>query len=248
MKEKISHVQKAILSYIMKLSVLWVVYSPVVLGILSVMMGFYGILIVIFLFFPISWILADPTILLTSDIHGSWINSYLGINIDYNSLIMIEIVIFSIGGVLLISAFIQLTTSLTKTKSLCQKGIYQYIRHPQNLGIIIMVFPLALYVPGLDDAGIRFADLISWIQFTLVVVLYSEWEEGKLKRTFPTEFPIYKKNTGFMFPKLITWEKPHIWTELNDSIKKYGLIILVYILSVLIIYLFYCQVPTIQWM
>ncbi|MCK4848933.1 MAG: DUF1295 domain-containing protein [Candidatus Heimdallarchaeota archaeon] len=248
MREKIFYSQKGILSCIMKLWLLWVVYSPVVLGILSVMMGFYGILIVIFLFFPISWIMADPTILLTSDIHASWINSYLMIDIDYNALIMVEVFIFSIGGLFLLSAFIQLTRSLTNTTTLCQKGLYQYIRHPQNLGIIIMAFPLALYVPGLNDGGIRFADLISWIQFTLVVVLFSEWEERKLKAKFPEEFIIYKKKTGFILPRIFTWEKPQICSVFGTSIIRYGLLILVYVLGVTIIYLFYLQLPSIQWM
>ncbi|MHA1449743.1 MAG: methyltransferase family protein [Candidatus Hodarchaeales archaeon] len=159
------------------------------------LLGFFYIL------FPLSWILADPTIL-WSDYFSSWINKYL-MNVNYDHLLVIEIMVFITGLVLLLASFVQLVRGMVKQQGIMQEGIYKYIRHPQNLAIIIMAFPLALYVPYFDDHGIRLADLITWVQFTLIVVIYSDLEDRRLKKKYPETFTSYYESTGFFLPKLL---------------------------------------------
>ena len=85
---------------------------------------------------------------------------------------------------------------------LIQTGIYKYMRHPQNLGIIIMLFPFTLYVPGFEDLGIRMGEIASWMFFALFLCLYSYYEEWRLSKKYNKEYLEYYKITGFFIPKI----------------------------------------------
>lgn len=233
--------------YGLKIISLWAIYSPVILGILSMMLVVYGGLSFLFIFDRLSWLLADPTILLNGQ-WTSWLNSYLKGNINYNLLLNLELLIFGFGLGLFLISFIQLVRGIVKKQDIVQQGIYKYIRHPQNLAIIIMVFPLSLYIPGFGDFGIRLADLISWVQFSLLVIVYSDWEERRLKKKYPEQFSQYYESTGFMFPKVFSIKIFSQFSQFKNPTKRYFLLFLIYVASVAYIYYFYLNYPTVQWM
>ncbi|MHA1375596.1 MAG: methyltransferase family protein [Promethearchaeota archaeon] len=168
----------------------------------------------IFLYLPIiAGILAPMVVFNTINVYFSWriIGGY-----DFTDwtwayyvihpilipiMISIEILLFCLGlGLFLIGLITMVKKNIEKVH-LIQTGIYKYIRHPQNLGIIIMVFSFTLYVPGFKDLGIRMGDIASWMLFVLFLCLYSYYEEWRLSKKYNNEYLEYYKITGFFIPK-----------------------------------------------
>lgn len=163
-------------------------YLPIILGILAPM------LIAFALFFYISWELTDifyPIIL------WGYIILSDGTLIVF---ILIEIGLFLIGLALFLSGFLEMTRKKSKERGLIQSGIYKYIRHPQNLGIILIFLPFALYIPYFSDIGIRVGEIISYSFFALLIIFYSFYEEFRMKKKYKKDFLDYYKNSGFFFP------------------------------------------------
>ena len=120
--------------------------------------------------------------------------------------------------------------------SLVQRGIYRYIRHPQHLGIIVMTLPFTLYIPWINDFGIRVGDLVTWICFTLLLVIYSDIEEFRLKKRFPKEFSVYQAKTGFIFPKIVQLDQFRWLKRIKENyFLKYTILVVVFISFILIL-------------
>jgi len=100
-----------------------------------------------------------------------------------------------------------------------------------------MVFPIALYVPGFHDLGIRLADLINFVQFTIIVIIYSDWEEKRLMRKYPDTCHHYYENTGQFLPKLFSLEILERFSLLNNPRKRYVMLLIVYCIIVNSLYL-----------
>ena len=167
-----------------------ILYLPIILGILApmiVMMGWD---------FYISWHIIGYSF-------TSWTWYYYlippGLLPFY---IFIEITIFCFGLVLFLMGLLTLVREKIHGVNLVRSGIYKYIRHPQNLGIIIMVLPFALYVPGFKDIGIRMGEIASWVLFTFFMRLFSYYEEWRLLERYNRFFSDYYNATGFMTPKI----------------------------------------------
>ena len=116
-------------------------------------------------------------------------------------IISIEILLFCFGLGLFLIGLITMVKKKIEEDHLIQTGIYKYMRHPQNLGIIIMLFPFTLYVPGFEDLGIRMGEIASWIFFALFLCLYSYHEEWRLSKKYNNEYLEYYKITGYFIPK-----------------------------------------------
>ena len=206
---------KASLEYIVKIFCAYIPYSAVLLFILSPMLFLLGILV--FFLFPwrISWFLADPSIFFEQkNIRGVWLNTVLYKPFVYSDIFkLIKISIFVLGLVLFVISLFQLAQGIKKDQTLVNHGIYNHIRHPQNLAIIIMAFPLFLYY------GIRMGDIVSWIQFTFLIIIYSDLGDIRLKKKYPEQFQSYYQTTGFMTPKVL----PYYITKWFSAItnKKY---------------------------
>ncbi|MFW9993602.1 MAG: methyltransferase family protein [Candidatus Odinarchaeota archaeon] len=241
----------------------WFVYAPVFAGLLSIMMFVYGFVGTFFLFSTLSWVFADPAILLTGDSLVSWTNSYLAGPIDYERLVFAEQLVFLFGLVLFVIALMQLARGVKRNDGLYRGGLYRYIRHPQNLAVIIMALPLALYIPhvpfflgipdiiythGLIDEGIRLADLISWVQFIFIVIVYSDWEDKRLREKYADTFDSYYETTGFMFPKWLSRDFFRQFSRFKSVKKRYALLLAAYTVIVGLFYLVYLLVPTYQFM
>lgn len=147
--------------------------------------------------------------------------------------IIIEILIFIGGAILFLTGLYHLVKSKKGGQNIVKTGPYNLIRHPQNLGILLIVLPFALYIPGFNDLGIRIGEILSWTLFVLITIIHSDIEECKLRKRYPEEFKNYQASTGFFFPKLNIRK-----SENANPIfywKRYIYLLIGYILLILII-------------
>jgi protein-S-isoprenylcysteine O-methyltransferase Ste14 len=202
-------------------------YIPIIAGILFPMVGFIPLAY-------ISWRILE--------LWGSngWYDSWFVINPEDVSIIqllfIIELIIF-IGGIFLfVFSLYHLIKARKHHRKIAITGPYKLIRHPQNLGIIIMLFPFTLYIPGFRDIGIRSGEIISWMIFSLCIIIISVLEERGLKKRYPKEFESYRENTGFFLPKLIH-SKSYIGKQYKFRYTlRYGSLILGFIICITIAY------------
>ncbi len=136
-------------------------YIPIIIGILAPMITIMGGL----LYF--SWIFFGYS-------YTSWIWYYFIIPAEMIPFVIaVEIIIFCIGLGIFLTGLVILVIGKKRKENIIQWGIYKYIRHPQNFGIIIIVFPFALYIPGFEDIGIRIGEIVSWGFFAFFLCLLS---------------------------------------------------------------------------
>jgi len=142
------------------------------------------------------------------------LNGWLNLNFHQLSLVVSlvigETLLFLIGVVIFFSGVITLAKGRRRRQPLISSGIYRFIRHPQHLGLILMLLPWALYVPvhfrleaGLiysDDLGIRIGEIISWTLFSVLLVIISLLEERSMRKKHPEIYEQYQITTGFLLP------------------------------------------------
>jgi protein-S-isoprenylcysteine O-methyltransferase Ste14 len=199
-----------------------ILYIPIILGILAPMF----ILVGLDLYF--SWYLIGSTL-------TDWTWYYYLIPPDFLLLfIIIEIVIFCVGFGVFLTGLITMVHKKIQGVKLIESGIYSFIRHPQNIGIILMVFPFSLYIPGFEDIGIRMGEIASWIFFAFLICLYSYYEEWRLIHQFKNLFTDYYNKTGFFIPKFLRKRQKSLTSErLLDNI---GIMVIVFILILVTFY------------
>lgn len=203
-------------------------YVPIMAGILTPM----------FIFFPIvysSWQILD--FIISESTYYNSLNSWFVIypwevSLIF-SLILIEICIFLIGLELFLSGFITLLRSRKDGQKIAQMGPYKYIRHPQNLGIILMVLPFTLYIPGFGDIGIRIIDILSWILFSFIILIISDYEENTMLKKYSEEYNHYRNRTGFFFPKIWKLKLKLIQNRTLKYVIRYFILVLCFIIIVL---------------
>ena len=223
----------------LKFIYLYIVYSSVLVGILFPMLILHGIFSFLLHFYLVSWFLADPLIIGKGIIYTSWLNTYLyEYPFFYTELFdYIKILIFLVGLIIFLISLGQLTYGLRKNRGLVKSGFYKHIRHPQNLSIIIMVFPFFIL------ERIRMGDLVSWVQFIFLIIIYSDLGDIRLKKKFPEEFQDYYENTGFMLPKVLPYKLTKYFSVFKNKLLRYFIIFLLYILIVRLFYLIYIIFP-----
>ena len=167
-----------------------IVYSLIIFSILLPMFAVIGCI----LYF--SWVIIG-------DNYYRWTWGYYIISLEIQPfIIIIEILIFCIGLGLFLTGFIIIVKKMKEEETLIQSGIYKYIRHPQNLGGILLFFPFALYIPGVEDIVIRISGIFSWGVSAFFLCLYSYYEEWCLMKNYNEEYIDYYKKTGFFIPKI----------------------------------------------
>ncbi|TFG02703.1 MAG: hypothetical protein EU542_04325 [Promethearchaeota archaeon] len=171
-------------------------YIPIMAGILTPM----------FIFFPIaysSWQIL--TFIIGESTYYNSLNSWFLIYPWDISLILllvfIELCIFLIGLGLFLWGFITLLNIRMNEGKIAKTGPYKYIRHPQNLGILILTLPFTLYIPGFEDMGIRIADILSWVLFFMIIIIICDLEEFHMKRLHGVDYDNFRNQTGYFFPK-----------------------------------------------
>ena len=215
----------------------FVLYCSVLVGILFPMLIIGGAFLFLRYFYWISWYYADPTSVEQGLVH-CWMNTYLNIPFFYSdNWVYVKVMIFVIGFIIFIISLVCLVIGIRKNAGLIQERIYRRIRHPQNLSIIIMVFPLFLY------QGFRLGDFISWVQFIFIMIIYSDIGDIKLKKKYPEEFQSYYEKTGFFFPRIFPYRFSYYFSAIYNKKFRYPLLILIYILCILLLYQLFLVLP-----
>jgi len=216
---------------------IFVLYCSVLVGILFPMLLIGGFFVFLKNYYWYSWFLADPTIL-GQDLVTSWLNSYLQIPFFSSDIwLYLKVMIFIAGLILFIISLTTLINGIRKDDGLVQNKIYKYMRHPQNLSIIIMAFPLFLYL------GFRMGDFVSWVQFIFIMIIYSDIGDVKLKKKNPADFQIYYEKSGFFLPRVIPYRLGHYFSAVSKKKFRYPLLLLIYILSIFTLYQFFLVLP-----
>jgi protein-S-isoprenylcysteine O-methyltransferase Ste14 len=110
------------------------------------------------------------------------------------------LIAFILGCLLIIIAVFQLGRNFTilpapiHGKKLIRTGIYKYIRHPINTGIMFITLGLAFYT--LEYWKLGFSILIWAFHY-----FYADYEDLLLNRQY-VYFEDYKKKTNSFFPKI----------------------------------------------
>lgn len=117
---------------------------------------------------------------------------------------------------------------------LVKNGPYRFIRHPQNLGVLLMVLPFTLYVPfpSLIDPGIRTGDILSWMLMGTLMSISSLVEEKLFIRRIGEEYLNYRGNTGLFLPRLRKKLHKKDFTLWKSVVLRLG----IYVVSVGLIY------------
>ena len=188
--KKIGNILRIVLEKLIGVISFIILYLPVILGILAPMIVQMG------LDLYISWYIIGYSF-------TSWTWYYYlippGLLPFY---IFFEIILLCFGLGLFLTGLLTLVREKIHGVNLVRSGIYKYIRHPQNLGLIIIVFPFTLYIPGFHDIGIRMGEIASWMLFTFFLCIYSYYEEWRLLERYNRFFSDYYNTTGFMTPKI----------------------------------------------
>ena len=89
----------------------------------------------------------------------------------------------------------------TDSNSIITNGLYRFIRHPQNLGIGLMLVPFAVILPfGYTGDAIRYGDILSLGLSCFFLALISLFEEKIMLAAYPEEYWTYIQKTSFYFP------------------------------------------------
>jgi protein-S-isoprenylcysteine O-methyltransferase Ste14 len=108
------------------------------------------------------------------------------------------------GLILFILALFEMTRKFSDGVSLVTSGPYLWVRHPQHLGIILFLLPLALFNISYSASwsGIRPGDILSWSLVAFMLIVVADFEERGLVTKFGTEYIEYSKRTPFLLPRV----------------------------------------------
>lgn len=87
-------------------------------------------------------------------------------------------------------------TTIFKSKNqLVTTGIYNYIRHPQYLGVLLITF-------GMNILWVTFSTLILWPVLAFLYYRLAKEEDKQLTENFGEEFIKYKNNVPMFIPRI----------------------------------------------
>ncbi|MFX1483275.1 MAG: methyltransferase family protein [Promethearchaeota archaeon] len=113
--------------------------------------------------------------------------------------------ILSLAGLILfILSLFEMTRKFSHGVSLVTSGPYRWVRHPQHLGIILFLLPLALFNVSYSVywSGIRPGDILSWSLVSFMLIVVADVEEHALVKRFGSEYADYSKLTPFLLPRV----------------------------------------------
>ncbi len=235
MKDKLKVVLSKIVTTILVLPTIIWIYSPIIASILIPMAY---MLPLAFSSWSMFAFFGNP----------SWLAGYFRFP-EFISLMIFEVLTFVLGLTLFIWGVITLVKVKKKKEGLATSGPYKYVRHPQHLGIILMAFVNALYIPWTTDRGIKIGDILSWSIFAIILFSVSEYEDWTLNKQFGKEYLLYRSKTGSFFPKLTKKQideknikEPNYKIRIPIAVFSYALFVtLLYLLVELL------SLPSIRW-
>jgi len=120
------------------------------------------------------------------------------------SIWIMEGILILAGLALFILALFEMARRFSDGVSLITSGPYRWVRHPQHLGIIMFLLPIALFniAPSGYWNGIRPGDILSWSLVSFMLIVAADLEEQSLVKRFGSEYIDYTKRTSFLLPKV----------------------------------------------
>jgi protein-S-isoprenylcysteine O-methyltransferase Ste14 len=122
-----------------------------------------------------------------------------------------QILIFCFGLFLLCYGLVILVKARASQEGLVTSGPYHWVRHPQHLGILLMLFllafPLQTSYSHLLNPVIRPGDLISMSSVLFLLILVADLEDYRLRVKFRDVYNQYQQNTPFILPVRIQLPK-----------------------------------------
>lgn len=142
-----------------------------------------------------------------------------------------QILIFCLGLFLLCYGLVILVKARSRQDGLVTYGPYHWVRHPQHLGILLMLFLLA-FPPWTSYSNFflpvtRPGDLISMSSVLFLLILVADLEDYRLSAVFGDVYDQYRQNTPFILPIRIQFPKSlHVNTLARGRPLRYILITL----------------------
>lgn len=133
--------------------------------------------------------------------NGHLLNTLLGIKGDpHFSFLHIVSYILIIGGFTILSNAWEILYKAQKRQRLALTGIYAYIRHPQYLAFILIIFGFLVQWPTLIT--LIMAPILIWRYIRL-----AKLEELEMRKQFGVSYVSYLKQTPAFFPSYFTMIK-----------------------------------------
>ena len=212
-----------------------VVYLPIVAGIITPMIyllpTWYVSWYVASFIFPFSekW---HGFILPVSELTYAWV------------IWTVEILVFIFGLSLFLWGLFEMTRQFRNGVNLVDSGPYAFVRHPQHLGILIMLLPFALSfeLTHWYSIGVRPGDILSWSLVAFLLLAVADFEESRLVKSLDG-YSEYRSRTPFILPLSL-----HIDYKLPRTLQsgrpvRYLLFFIVYWTCISLILLGLVQLP-----
>jgi protein-S-isoprenylcysteine O-methyltransferase Ste14 len=185
-----------------------VVYLPVIAGILT----------------PMVWLL--PAWYLSWNYaayifpFGSLWNGFILLDLSPGLSILLSVagdLVLVSGLLLFVYGVVEMARKRRAGVQLVQTGPYFWVRHPQHLGILLLLLPLSLghAVLGLRTVGIRPGDVLSWTLMAFILLAIADYEESVLSKKLGDAYDEYASSVGFIVPFL-----PKVSVRLPESLRK----------------------------
>jgi protein-S-isoprenylcysteine O-methyltransferase Ste14 len=153
----------------------------------------------------VSWYLLSYIIPFSNTWPGVFIISWDPVSHSHNTQVVVAslcigLITFTVGSLLFLYALVTMIRTRSAKNGLATSGPYKWIRHPQHLGIILMLFLPVLDFYGIDYLSIRLGDLVSLFSLAFLLILVADLEEIGLAKKFGDDFQNYCSVTPFMLP------------------------------------------------
>lgn len=152
------------------------------------------------------------------------------------------------GGLcFLVLGVLELAKDKNRPQEFTQSSVYRIIRHPQNLGLIVLGFSLMIFIFRTwqwEPSMIRIGDIYSWLLFSLVWLIEAIWEEERLVAKLGPQYLTYQNKVPFLIPfgkkievTLLSWLNPN-WSLRKRILMWFGIYISFLIVSAFLLEFF----------
>jgi protein-S-isoprenylcysteine O-methyltransferase Ste14 len=137
-------------------------------------------------------------------------------------------ILILIGSALLVAGLAQVIRSKLQKTGFVTRGLYSLVRHPQYLGVNILIFGFVLY-------GLRPIDFVAWANLVFLHMLLAGSEEGKLQEKFGKKYSGYKKRVPFIVPFVPYRLRQRFGGLLPSGWKRKAIFIGIYLLTMAVL-------------